>query len=129
VLARRRALDARYRAGLAESPTFVPVQGPSGGENAAHLFPILIRPGSLRIGRDEVLRALRAEGIGVGVHFRALPFHRHVRETLGVAPEDVPVATDVSQRLLSLPLHTGMRDPDVDDVLTALARIARFFAA
>src|SRR5690606_5175566 len=128
-LAKRRALDARYRAGLASLPAFAPVEGPPGGENGVHLFPVLLRPGALRIDRDEVLRALRAEGIGVGVHFRALPFHRHVRETTGARPEDVPVATDASQRVFSLPLHTGMDERDVDDVLVALARIARFFAA
>ena len=63
------------------------------------------------------------------MHFRALPCHRHVRAATGVAPEDVPVATDASERLLSLPLHTRMDERDVDDVLVALARIARFFAA
>jgi dTDP-4-amino-4,6-dideoxygalactose transaminase len=128
-LAKRRALDARYRAGLAALPAFVPVQGPAGAENGAQLFPVLLRPGALRIGRDEVLRALLAEGIGIGVHFRALPCHRHVRAVTGVAPEDVPIATDASERLLSLPLHTRMDERDVDDVLVALARIARFFAA
>jgi dTDP-4-amino-4,6-dideoxygalactose transaminase len=128
-LARRRALDARYRAGLAALPAFVPVQGPADAESGAHLFPVLLRPGALRIGRDEVLRALLAEGIGVGVHFRALPCHRHVRAATGVAPEDVPVATDASERILSLPLHTRMDERDADDVLVALARIARFFAA
>jgi dTDP-4-amino-4,6-dideoxygalactose transaminase len=128
-LAKRRAMDARYRAGLATLPAFVPVQGPAGAENGAQLFPVLLRPGALRIGRDEVLRALLAEGIGIGVHFRALPCHRHVRAVTGVAPEDVPIATDASERLLSLPLHTRMDERDVDDVLVALARIARFFAA
>jgi dTDP-4-amino-4,6-dideoxygalactose transaminase len=128
-LAQRRALDARYRSGLAAIPAFVPVAGPEGGENAVHLFPVLLAPGALRIERDEVLRALLAEGIGVGVHFRALPFHRHVRATLGIAPEDVPVASEASQRLLSLPMHTRMTERDVDNVLAALARIARYYAA
>lgn len=128
-LARRRRLDARYREGLAELPAFAPITGPDGAESGAHLFPVLLRPGALRIGRDEVLRALVAENIGVGVHFRALPFHRHVRETVGVRPEDVPVASDASERLLSLPLHTKMDERDVDDVLAALARIARYYAA
>jgi dTDP-4-amino-4,6-dideoxygalactose transaminase len=128
-LAQRRALDARYRSGLAAIPAFVPVAGPEGGENAVHLFPVLLAPGALRIERAEVLRALLAEGIGVGVHFRALPFHRHVRATLGIAPEDVPVASEASQRLLSLPMHTRMTERDVDNVLAALARIARYYAA
>ena len=128
-LERRRALDAHYRAGLADIPAFVPVAGPDGGENAVHLFPVLLAAGALRVERDEVLRALLAERIGVGVHFRALPFHRHVRETIGMAPEDVPIASEASQRLVSLPMHTRMTARDVDDVLAALARIARYFTA
>jgi dTDP-4-amino-4,6-dideoxygalactose transaminase len=127
-LARRRALDARYRRLLSEVPAFVPVTGPADAETGAHLFPVLIEPGALRIDRDEVLQALLAENIGVGVHFRALPFHRHARETLGVSPEAFPVASDASCRLFSLPLHTVMSDGDQDDVVEALARIARFYA-
>lgn len=63
-LGRRRALDACYREGLREIPVFEPVTGPPGAGNGAHLFPILIRSGALRIDRDAVLRALLAEGIG-----------------------------------------------------------------
>lgn len=128
-LARRRALDARYREGLAAIPAFAPVTGPPGAGNGAHLFPVLIRPGALRIDRDAVLRALLAEGIGVGVHFRALPFHRHVRDTIGATRATAPVACEASERLLSLPLHTRMDIRDADDVLAALGRIARFYAA
>lgn len=127
-LERRRAIDARYRAGLREIPAFEAVTGPPGAENGAHLFPVLLRPGALRIDRDAVLRALLAENVGVGVHFRALPLHRHVRATIGARPEDTPVACEASERLLSLPLHTRMDERDAGDVLAALARIARFYA-
>lgn len=126
---RRRALDARYRRLLAQTPVFTPVVGPSDAETAAHLFPVLIRPDALRIDRDTLLKALLAENVGVGVHFRALPLHRHVRDTLGVGPETVPVASAASERLFSLPLHTLMSDDDQDDVVEALFRIARYYAA
>ncbi|MCC6641824.1 MAG: DegT/DnrJ/EryC1/StrS family aminotransferase [Deltaproteobacteria bacterium] len=128
-LERRRALDARYRRLLAQIPALAPVSGPHDAETAAHLFPVLIRPGALRIDRDMLLKALLAENVGVGVHFRALPFHRHVRDTLGIGPEVVPVASDTSARLFSLPLHTLMSDDDQDDVVEALMRIARYYAA
>jgi dTDP-4-amino-4,6-dideoxygalactose transaminase len=128
-LARRREIDARYRRLLAEVPAFLPVTGPAEAETGAHLFPVLIAPGALRIDRDRLLEALLAENVGVGVHFRALPFHRHARETLGVSPEAFPVASDASRRLFSLPLHTLMSDADADSVAEALARIARFYAA
>ena len=126
---RRRALDARYRRLLAQVPVFTPVVGPREAETAAHLFPVLVHPGALRIDRDTLLKALLAENVGVGVHFRALPSHRHVRDTLGVGPEAVPVASEASDRLLSLPLHTLMSDDDQDDVVEALLRIARYYAA
>ena len=128
-LERRRALDARYREGLRGSPAFEAVTGPPGAGNGAHLFPVTMRPGALRIDRDTVLRALLAEKVGVGVHFRALPLHRHVQETLGATRASAPVACEASERLLSLPLHTLMSERDADDVLAALARIARFYAA
>jgi dTDP-4-amino-4,6-dideoxygalactose transaminase len=129
VLARRRRLDARYRERLTALPAFDPLEGPEGAESAAHLFPVLIRPGALEIDRDTLLSALLAENIGVGIHFRALPLHRHFREAVGTAPEAVPVSTDASSRILSLPLYPALSDADLDDVVTALERIAWYYAA
>jgi dTDP-4-amino-4,6-dideoxygalactose transaminase len=128
-LARRRQLDARYRERLRTLESLDALEGPQGAEGAAHLFPVLLRPGALRIGRDAMLKALLAENIGVGVHFRALPLHRHFRETVPTRPETVPVAMDASERLLSLPLYPGMSDRDQDDVVEALARIGRYYRA
>lgn len=128
-LARRRALDASYRARLRELPAFEPIGGPPESESAAHLFPVLMRPGALRIDRDTMLKALLAENIGVGVHFRALPLHRSFRDGLGVDPEAYPVAMDASQRVFSLPLYPAMTDADQRDVLEALERISRFYRA
>jgi dTDP-4-amino-4,6-dideoxygalactose transaminase len=128
-LEERRRLDARYRERLRELDVFDPLEGPAEAETAAHLFPVLVREGALRIDRDELLDALLAENIGVGVHFRAIPFHRFFRETLGTPPEAVPVAASASERTLSLPLYPGLGDRDQDDVLSALHRIVRFTAA
>ena len=89
----------------------------------------MIEPGALRIDRDTMLKALVAENIGVGVHFRALPLHRFFRETLGMPPEAVPVASDASHRIFSLPLYPGMSDADQDDVIEALARIVAYYHA
>jgi dTDP-4-amino-4,6-dideoxygalactose transaminase len=129
LLAERRRLDARYRNLLADLPAFEPLTGPDAAETAAHLFPILIRPGALRIDRDELLAALLAENVGVGVHFRALPLHRHFRATVPTPADAVRVAVSSSERLLSIPIFGGMSDRDQDDVVEALARIALHYAA
>lgn len=125
--ARRRALDARYRRLLGGVRAVTPLKGPRGAETSAHIFPILVRPGALRVGRDALLRGLLAENIGIGVHFRALPLHRFFREALGVQPSQTPVAAGASERILSLPLHPGMNDQDQDDVVEALSRLVRFY--
>lgn len=127
-LEERRAQDARYRerlAGLCVDPLY----GPDGARTAAQLFPVLLKLDALRVGRDTVMKALLAENIGVAVHFRALPVHRHFRQTLGVVPEAFPVALDASARLLSLPLYPGLTEADQDDVVEALVRILRYYAA
>lgn len=125
---RRTAIDRRYRALLADVPGVAPLAGPEGGETSAHIFPVLLDLARLRIDRDAVLQALLADGIGVGVHYRALPLHRFFRETLGWRPEAFPVAIDASHRTLSLPMFPAMRDDEVDQVVAALDRILRFYA-
>ena len=45
------------------------------------------------------------------------------REQNEIAPS-APVAEDAYRRAITLPLFPGMRDADVDDVVTAVRRIA-----
>ena len=45
----------------------------------------------------------------------------YYRDTLGVRPEDLPVASDVSERTLSLPFGPKVTEADQDDVVAALA--------
>ena len=75
--------------------------------------------------RDRLLAALHAEGIGAGVHYRALSEHPHYRERLRLAPGALPHAEDAGRRILSLPLSPALSDADVDDVVTAVRRVAR----
>jgi dTDP-4-amino-4,6-dideoxygalactose transaminase len=126
--ARRRAIDTRYREALAKVPHVEALVGPDGGENAAHIFPVLLDLGRLSLDRDGVLQAMLAERVGVGVHYRALPLHRFFRDELGVRPEDFPVATGASHRTFSLPMFPAMTDTDVDQAVAALDRIVRFYA-
>jgi dTDP-4-amino-4,6-dideoxygalactose transaminase len=125
--ARRNVLDARYRALLADLRALTPLRGPQGAETSAHIFPVLLQPDALRIDRDAMLRGLLAENIGVGVHFRALPLHRFFRARLEVEPGATPVASDASNRILSLPLYPGMTDEDQNDVVEAVSRLVKFY--
>jgi perosamine synthetase len=127
-LARRRAIDACYRAAFAELPEVVPVAVAPEVEPAWHLFPVLLAPGRLRVGRGEVFAALRAEGLGVNVHYVPVYWHPYY-QALGYRRGLCPVAEDAYERLLSLPLFPAMTDRDVDDVITAVGKVVSAYAA
>jgi dTDP-4-amino-4,6-dideoxygalactose transaminase len=116
----RAALWARYDELLAELPVELPAAATDELRHARHLYQVLVRPEAL-LSRDELLEEMTARGIGVGVHYRAIHLHEYYRDRYGFAPEDFPVATDISERTLSLPLSPKVTHADQDRVVRALA--------
>jgi len=49
--------------------------------------------------------------------------HPYYATTYGVAAEDLPVASDISDRTLTLPLGPALTESDQDDVVEALAAV------
>jgi dTDP-4-amino-4,6-dideoxygalactose transaminase len=96
-------------------------------QHAHHLFVVQVDPSSFGIDRDHLLAALREENIGAGVHYRAVHLHPYYRDALGLTAEDLPVASKLSTRVLSLPLSAAMTEDDVVRVCDAVRRIHRFY--
>lgn len=125
-LARRRALAARYLDRLADHPAVeLPVIA-ADTDPAWHFLFARLRLDRLRVDRGTVFRALRAENIGVNVHY--IPVHTHPFYRERYPGVSMPVAEAQYERLLTLPLHAGMHDDDLDDVVTALDKVAEAYA-
>jgi dTDP-4-amino-4,6-dideoxygalactose transaminase len=125
----RRARFARlYREAFAGIPAIQVLDVQEDRRHAWHLFVILLREGCLSIDRDGFMEALRQENIGTGVHFRSLHIQPYYKESLRLQREDLPVAADVSDRLLSLPLYPSMSERDVRDVIDAVSKLVSAFA-
>jgi dTDP-4-amino-4,6-dideoxygalactose transaminase len=126
---RRRAIWARYQAAFADLPVTLPAEPGKDERHAYHLFTPLVRRDAHVRGRtagqkrDFILAALTAEGIGAGVHYRALCDHPYYRKALGWRRADYPVAADIGDRTLSLPLSPALTDKDVADVITAFRKV------
>lgn len=120
-LARRRALARHYLDQLAGHPVFeLPVPGPE-VDPAWHFMFAQLRLERLRVDRGAVYRALRAEGIGVNVHYIPVHTQPYYRERFpGLS---FPIAEAAYERLLTLPLHAGMVASDVDDVVAAIDKV------
>ena len=120
----RAARADRYRRALADvAEVRVPVVR-SGARHAWHLFPIALELERLRCDRAEFVNALRAENIGTSVHFIPIHFHPHYRASLPYGEGAFPVAENAYRRGISLPLFPGMTERDVDDVVTAVRKVA-----
>jgi dTDP-4-amino-4,6-dideoxygalactose transaminase len=94
-------------------------------ESAWHLYPLRIREGALKITRDEFIEELRKRNIGTSVHFIPIHTFTYYVEKYGYKPEDYPVAFNESERLITIPLHPGLSDDDVKDVVGAVLDITK----
>jgi dTDP-4-amino-4,6-dideoxygalactose transaminase len=115
----RAQLWDRYGELLAGLPLTLPPPPEPDTRHARHLYQVLVEPDA-SIGRDQVLDALTAQRIGAGVHYRGVHLHPYYRDRYELDPAALPVATDISQRTLSLPLSPGVSDADQVDVAEAL---------
>jgi dTDP-4-amino-4,6-dideoxygalactose transaminase len=83
-----------------------------------HMFqPLLPRGGPMN--RGAFIDAMRGQGIGVGVHYPAMHLFTLYRQ-LGHREGDFPVAEDIGQRIVTLPLFPAMQTSDVRRVCDAL---------
>jgi UDP-4-amino-4,6-dideoxy-N-acetyl-beta-L-altrosamine transaminase len=122
-LARRREIAARYTAAFRDlAGILVPAVRPDVNPGW-HLYPIRLNLERLTADRARIFRALRAENIGVNVHYIPVPHHPYYRDRFGHRGGEFPVAEDAYERLISLPLFHAMSDGDVGDVIQAVRKV------
>ena len=122
-LARRRQIANQYSAVFQEIPGVVPPTVRPGVNPAWHLYPIRLDLAKVRVGRSEIFRALRAEGLGVNVHYIPVHQHSYYRENFGYRDGEYPVAEGAYQQLISLPMFHAMTDQDLDQVVHAVKKV------
>jgi perosamine synthetase len=126
-LLRRRQIAGRYAEAFREIPELIPPAVRDEVNPAWHLYPIRLDRGKLKTDRGQVFQALRAENIGVNVHY--IPVHRHpyYSKRFGYRGGEYPVAEDAYDRLISLPMFHGMTNEDVDDTIRAVSKVVSHF--
>jgi perosamine synthetase len=126
-IARRREIAARYDAGFAAVAGMRPLAVMARVEHAYHLYVVRLDLSALRADRGQIFRALRAENIGVNVHYIPVHLHPYYRDTLGTHAGLCPVAEDAYERVLSVPMFPAMSDADVDDVVSAMSKVLAYY--
>ena len=117
-----------YDAAFAQTPELItPEPEEKNTRHARHLYAILIRPEKLQLNRNQFLQALKAEGIGAGIHFTPLHLHKFYRETYNYKIGDFPNSEFVGERTISLPLSPAMTKTDVQDVIAAVLKLVAYY--
>jgi len=112
----RRALAARYHAGLAGLPLGLPVEAP-GARHVYHLYVVRTRE------RDALGRFLKERGIATGIHY-PVPSHKQPAVE-AFDPPALPVTERLVGEILTLPISAGHTEAEVDEVIAAVKEFFR----
>jgi dTDP-4-amino-4,6-dideoxygalactose transaminase len=92
-----------------------------------HIYVIQLRTEMLKVGRKEIFEALRAENIGVNVHYMPLHLHPFYQREFGYKEGDYPRAERYYERAITLPIFPRMSDNDVEDVIKAVIKVLTYY--
>jgi len=79
-----------------------------------YVFPVLVER------RDELMEKLRAEGIGVEIHY-PIPLHlQPALKYLGLKQGEFPIAEDMCRKILSLPVYPELLEEEIGRITMIL---------
>ena len=128
-LAKRRALVERYFARFDTTPRCTLPPRPVDGDGQSwNMFAILLPLDRMKSSRKAFRDALAARGIATGVSYEALHLSTLGRR-FGYREGDLPHTERIAASTVTLPLHAGMSQDDVDRVCDACAAVLAQAAA
>jgi len=119
--ARREAIALCYTEAFRDLPVVLPFVSRLEDTHAWHLYTVQIK-GDAQVGRDDFIEALRLAGIGTSVHFIPLHMQPYWRDRYQLRCDSFPVATQVYEGTVSLPIYPSMSDAMVERVISAVRR-------
>ncbi|MFC3959095.1 DegT/DnrJ/EryC1/StrS family aminotransferase [Halovivax cerinus] len=108
---RRRTNADRLTAGLRDVPGVTPPVEPDGMRHVYHQYTVRTAD------RDALASHLEAEGVGSGIYY---PTAIHEQPAYDHVTHSAPVAERAAAEVLSLPVHPGVDDADVDHILEVI---------
>lgn len=123
----RQAIARWYDTAFHDLPAVSPLLVRSDAEHAYHLYVIRLELQAIAADRATVFSALRAEGIGVNVHYIPVHLHPYYQRRFHTRPDTCPVAESAYTRMISLPIFPAMSHDDAMDVVAAVTKVLRAY--
>lgn len=93
--------------------------------HAWHLFTPLLGRNKAGLERDGLINAMKAENIGLGLHYQSTHTFSYYSDNYGWKPGDFPNALDAGERIFSLPLFPLMTIDEQDRVVKSLEKVLK----
>lgn len=124
----RREIVKKYNRQFKDMPEIkIPEINPVNSAPAWHIYMIQLNLERIKVGRREIFEALRAENIGVNVHYIPVHLQPYYQKRFGYRLGDFPKAENYYSRAITLPIFPKMYDRDVDDVIKAVKKVIDYF--
>jgi perosamine synthetase len=122
---RRRDIARRYNEAFKSMTALKPLNVSSDVGHAYHLYVIKLNLECLKADRAAVFSALRDKGIGVNVHYIPAHLHPYYQKQFGYAKGNCPRSEACYEQIITLPVFPGMRDEDVESVISAVHSVVK----
>ncbi|MFV1467691.1 UDP-4-amino-4,6-dideoxy-N-acetyl-beta-L-altrosamine transaminase [Idiomarina sp. HB] len=120
---KRHALAKRYDELLKDLPITRPYQHVD-SYSGLHLYVIRLKRNELSVSHGEVFESLRAQGIGVNLHYIPVHTQPYYRQ-FGFKAEDFPEAISYYQEAISLPMYPTLSKGEQNEVVESLRKALR----
>ncbi len=124
---KRRSIASKYNEAFKSIEEIVTPFEKKDVKSTYHLYMIQLNLERLKIGRKTIFDALRAENIGVHVHYIPLHLQPYYTEKFGYKKGDFPISENFYERAITLPLFPKMSDDDVEDVINSVIKVLRYY--
>jgi perosamine synthetase len=92
-----------------------------------HIYVVKLNLVQLKVDRKTIFDAMRAEGIGVNVHYLPIHLHPFYKDNFNTRIGQLPIAESVYESIITLPLYPNMKNDDILDVILALKKVIQYY--
>jgi len=128
IIQRRREIVQKYNCEFKNmSEIKISQINPADSNPAWHIYMIQLNLERLKVGRREIFEALRAENIGVNVHYIPIHLQPYYKKRFGYRLGDFSKAENYYSRAITLPVFPKMSDKDIDDVVAVVKKVINYY--
>ena len=128
IIQRRREIVKKYNCEFKDMPEIkIPKIHPIDSNPAWHIYMIQFNLDKLKVDRRKIFEALRAENIGVNVHYIPVHLQPYYQKRFGYHQGDFPKAENYYSRAITLPIFPKMSEKDIGDVVSAVMKVINYY--